>query len=177
MRSQVFFFREANMDPTPEQKLAIERLYENESLTENLTDGDARALLDWAEQQIAANTDDQLVQAAVSAANQSGQAGVQSLLLSANSFLAQEVSARTQDRSETRETAAAGTQRVATSDPSVPRLGTLETEQNAPPLGTDGQAADNSILSARAAVAVSAPLSTPSVSRKKRRPKSKRNKK
>lgn len=82
------------MELTPDQENAIARLYENESLTENLTDQDARALLEWAQGQIAASTDDTLVRAAVSAANASGEQGVQALVTQASTFLAQELAAR-----------------------------------------------------------------------------------
>src|SRR5205809_4788972 len=78
---------------TFDQRNAIERLRENESLTDNLTDTDARALLDWAQKQIIANTDSTLVQAAVSAANASGLEGVQLLLAQASTFLAQQLAA------------------------------------------------------------------------------------
>lgn len=79
------------MELTPEQQNAIARLYENESLTENLNDQEARALLEWAQGQIAANTDDSLVRAAVSAANSSGEQGVQALVTEASTFLAREL--------------------------------------------------------------------------------------
>lgn len=82
------------MELTPEQQNAIARLYENESLTENLDDQSARALLEWAQGQIVANTDDALVRAAVSAANTSGEQEVQALVTTASTFLAQEISAR-----------------------------------------------------------------------------------
>jgi len=84
------------MDLTPEQKRGIERLHENESLTDNLDDASAQALLDWAEDRIRADTDSSLVTAAVSAANQSGEASVQALVNNASAFLAQELSVRTQ---------------------------------------------------------------------------------
>lgn len=74
------------MDPQQQ----IERLYENESLTDNLTDTDARALLQWAEEQIRGRTDGALVTAAVRNANQSGTEGVQALLAHAQAFLAVE---------------------------------------------------------------------------------------
>jgi hypothetical protein len=82
------------MELTPEQENAIARLYENESLTENLTDRDAQALLEWAQGQIVANTDDALVRAAVSAANSSGEQGVQALVTQASTFLAKELEVR-----------------------------------------------------------------------------------
>ena len=79
---------------TPEQQALIERLYENESLTDNLTDADAQALLKWAEEQIRNETDGELVTAAVSNANQSGAEGVQALLTQASTFLVHELHAR-----------------------------------------------------------------------------------
>jgi hypothetical protein len=85
------------MELTSEQKMKVERLIENESLTDNLMDDDAKALLEWAQQQIIANRDDTLVRAAVSAANQSGEEGAQALVAHANTFLAQELAAHTAD--------------------------------------------------------------------------------
>lgn len=82
------------MDLNPNQTAVIERLRENESLTDNLTDSDASVLLDWAEKQILANTDGELVTAAVSAANQSGQNGAEALLAQAAAFLSQELAGR-----------------------------------------------------------------------------------
>lgn len=82
------------MELTLAQQNAIARLYENESLTENLDDQSARALLEWAQGQIVANIADALVRAAVSAANSSGEQGVQALVATASTFLAQEIEAR-----------------------------------------------------------------------------------
>src|SRR5687768_13117119 len=48
---------------------ALEALYEDDGLTDNLTDGPAKALLAWAESQIKAGTDPQQVRKAVRAAN------------------------------------------------------------------------------------------------------------
>lgn len=79
------------MELTPEQKMSVERLYENESLTDNLVDQDAKALLEWAQAQIVANTDEALVRAAVHAANQSGQEGAQALVAQASTFLDREL--------------------------------------------------------------------------------------
>ncbi len=75
-------------------QILIERLYENEALTDNLTDTDAKALLKWAEQQILASQNSELVTAAVSHANQSGSEGVQALLADAGAFLAQAMQTR-----------------------------------------------------------------------------------
>jgi len=82
------------MKLTAQQRAALERLHESESLTDNLTDADAQALLDWAQQQIIADTDGDLVRAAVNAANTSGAQGAQILLAQANATLAQELAAR-----------------------------------------------------------------------------------
>jgi DNA primase len=82
------------MKLTAQQRAALERLHESESLTDNLTDADAQALLEWAQQQIIADTDDDLVRAAVNAANTSGAQGAQILLMQANATLAQELAAR-----------------------------------------------------------------------------------
>lgn len=82
------------MELSSEQKRSIERLYENESLTDNLTDDEAKAVLNWAQEQITANHSGELVTAAVSAANQSGEQGAQALLAQANVFLVQELNAR-----------------------------------------------------------------------------------
>lgn len=79
---------------TPEQQTLIEQLYENESLTDNLSDVDAKALLKWAEEQVQNETDGELVTAAVSNANQSGVEGAQALLTQASAFLVQELHAR-----------------------------------------------------------------------------------
>jgi len=79
---------------TPEQQALIEQLYENESLTDNLSDVDAKALLKWAEEQVRNETDGGLVAAAVNNANQSGVEGAQALLTQASAFLVQELHAR-----------------------------------------------------------------------------------
>lgn len=168
------------MEPTPEQKQAIERLYENESLTENLTDTDARALLSWAQEQIASNADDKLVQAAVSAANNSGEQGAQALLLSADTFLAQEVAARSNDSTATTTSAAPLPTAESTPEPApdsdAPGLGTLSTDQAPLPLDVSGQAAEAAALSGKASSAVS-PKSKRTGKAKKSRGKSKRRKK
>jgi hypothetical protein len=79
------------MELTPEQSSALDRLAENESLTDNLTDEPARALLDWAQQQILKNFDSQIVTAAVSAANQEGDASAQTVVNRASKFLSQAI--------------------------------------------------------------------------------------
>jgi hypothetical protein len=60
------------MSPTPDQQAAVERLYENEAIIDNLTSDVAQPLLQWAEQQILAGAASDAVVAAVGAANQSG---------------------------------------------------------------------------------------------------------
>ncbi len=82
------------MELSSEQKMALERLYENESLTDNLADADAKALLQWAQKQILDNTDSELVATAVRAANESGEMGVQAVIAQAASVLTQELTAR-----------------------------------------------------------------------------------
>ncbi|GEM_PF-2323305 len=81
---------------TSEQQALIERLYENESLTDNLTDTDAQALLKWAAEQIQNDADGELVTTALGNANQSGVAGAQALVTQASSFLTQALHARAQ---------------------------------------------------------------------------------
>jgi hypothetical protein len=72
----------------------IERLYENESLTDNLTDANAKILLRWAEAQLRENTDETLVVAALQTANQSDATASDALLAQAQTFLTQELQAR-----------------------------------------------------------------------------------
>ena len=74
--------------------MQIEQLHERESLTDNLTDTDAQALLKWAEQQILSKTPAELVTAAVNAANTSGIQGAQALVTQASSFLNNQLAAR-----------------------------------------------------------------------------------
>lgn len=74
--------------------MRIERLYDTESLTDNLTDADAKAILKWAEGQILQNVNEELVRAAVSAANTSGQTGTDALVAQANTFLTQQLAAQ-----------------------------------------------------------------------------------
>lgn len=85
------------MELTTEQQNAIARLFENESLTDNLDDANARLVLQWAQEQIIAHNDGDLVQAAVNSANQSGTQGAQALIAQANTFLVQELETRTQN--------------------------------------------------------------------------------
>lgn len=106
------------MELTSEQKMQIERLYENESLTDNLTDADARAVLQWAQQQILAATDGEMVAAAVRAANESGETGVAQLVAQADTFLAHELEARGMNGA--RDTSAASPTMLTESDASTP---------------------------------------------------------
>lgn len=82
------------MELSEEKKQRLERLSENESLTDNLTDDDARALLKWAEQQILSDVDGELVASAVRSANQSGVKDSNALLAEASAALAQELKLR-----------------------------------------------------------------------------------
>ena len=52
-----------------DQQAALEALYENEGLTDNLTDPLAKALLAWAESQIRGGAEPKAVQRAMRAAN------------------------------------------------------------------------------------------------------------
>lgn len=87
-----FFFDSPKMDTDLQAR--IERLYETESLTDNLTDANAIILLQWAEAQLRANTDEALVAAALSTANQSDASESDALLAQAQTFLAQQLHAR-----------------------------------------------------------------------------------
>lgn len=107
------------MELTPEQKKEIERLHENESLTDNLDDASAQALMKWAEDRITANTDSQLVTAAVSAANQSGEASVEALVGNASAFLAQAASAGAQAETQAASAPSAAAPPAASTDASV----------------------------------------------------------
>lgn len=60
------------MAPNARQRDALERLHSNESLTDNLTDDAARAVLKLAEQRILEGVPGETVFEAVSAANNSG---------------------------------------------------------------------------------------------------------
>ncbi len=82
------------MELNREQRAHIEQLQETESLTDNLTDTEARALLDWAQTQIASNADLDSVKSALSAANASGEAGIEPLLARAAAFLNTQVGTR-----------------------------------------------------------------------------------
>ncbi|CAN5472871.1 hypothetical protein BH10CHL1_BH10CHL1_43520 [soil metagenome] len=59
------------MAPTSEQQSAVERLYENEALIDNLIANVAKPVLQWAEKQIMAGIDAEAIYAAVRAANES----------------------------------------------------------------------------------------------------------
>lgn len=78
----------------PEIQARIERLYENESLTDNLSDAGAKALLGWAEAQLRENTNEAMVTAAVGFANTSASADTSALLAQAQTFLKQELHAQ-----------------------------------------------------------------------------------
>ena len=165
------FFRATFMETDPQT--LIERLYENESLTDNLTDTDAKALLKWAEKQILASQNSELVTAAVSHANQSGSEGVQALLADADIFLAQAL--QTRDN----ETAPAAAQPDDT-DHSARDAGQSTTENTMhsaasvapqPTLGTLGAAAETPLktLSAQADATVSPTDAAPVPAAKKPR--------
>lgn len=125
---------------TPEQKMNIERLYENESLTDNLNDADAKGLLQWAEQQITANTKAEVVTAAVQAANASGAQGVQALVSQASAFLAQAVApgmvSPAAENSGQASSPAAGAERAAT----PPTEASPPAKRGAPPAAQSTQA-------------------------------------
>lgn len=72
----------------------IERLYENESLTDNLTDAAAKTLLHWAEQQLCDNTDETLVVAAVGFANTCESTAPDAILTQAQTFLTEQLHSR-----------------------------------------------------------------------------------
>ncbi len=169
------------MKLTPEQQARIDRLYENESLTDNLTDGDAKALLDWAQKQIVADTDGELVTAAVRAANESGVQGAETLVAQANAMLTQELTARAMNSSANRGaafstlSADADSAREATTDSPA-----KETDANAMPpaarLQATGEAGtEQPLLTARADAKI-APASNPTAVAPKTRGKSRRRK-
>jgi hypothetical protein len=179
------------MELSSQQKMSIERLYENESLTDNLTDQEAKAVLQWAQQQIASNTDGELVKAAVSAANQSGEQGAQALLAQATTFLVQELQARGVNTARENQTADSPTMQAGsaeastplpegvTSEPTTSELGArADTGPNAARLGTLGEAAEQGLPAARAdaRIAPKSPAKTVSAPKKSRR-KSSRSKK
>lgn len=164
------------MEPSSEQKLSIERLYENESLTDNLTDADAKAVLKWAQEQILQDKDGELVRAAVSTANASGQEGAQALVAQAANFLAQELQARaTQPAPQSKESASEITESVEMNSRPM-------SAHDSPKLGVSGKASEQGLLTANAdatigsATSIAAPKSTTRPT-KKSRAKSKRKKK
>ncbi len=136
---------ELQMELTPEQKISIERLYENESLTDNLTDNDARAVLEWAQQQIIAETDGELVKQAVRAANQSGETGVASLIAQASAFLGPALAARESDASSAMKMDDATKETEAMRERKAEEMGAISTD--AP--GTLSVAEKPAVLSAR----------------------------
>ncbi|MFN8481592.1 MAG: hypothetical protein U0768_00870 [Anaerolineae bacterium] len=79
---------------TEQQASAIERLRANESLTGDLTDRPATAVLQWAEEQIQANVVYEDVVAAVRAANRTGTEEVDEALGAARKSLAAAQAAR-----------------------------------------------------------------------------------
>lgn len=173
------------MDLTPEQQARLARLYENESLTDNLTDTDAKAVLEWAQRKIlggAAEAD--LVTAAVSAANQSGEEGAAALLLQADDFLAQEIKARTMDSAQPNQPhlstldADAGAAREQTAEASSEKLDTASSSATTPtPLQVTGEAGTEQLLLEAHADAMIAPQTRSRVRAKKSRAKAKRRKK
>lgn len=72
---------------TEDQRAAIERMHENESLTGELTDPQARALLGWGEEEIQAGKSPDAVFAAIRTANKSGAQSESELLAVAQSHL------------------------------------------------------------------------------------------
>lgn len=160
---------------TPEQQALIEQLYENESLTANLTDGDAKAVLAWAQQQIIADADGELVRAAVSAANESGQAGAQTLITQAANFLAQELQVRAQQTATPSNSDAPELKQVAEMD------ARSTNPQDSAKLGVSGAASEQSLLTANADATIGAATAIaptpPTSAAKKSRAKSKRKKK
>ena len=79
---------------TEQQAAAIERLRENESLTGNLTDKPAMAVLAWAEERIKASAVYEDVVAAVRAANRTGTEDVDEALSAAQKSLDAAIVAR-----------------------------------------------------------------------------------
>lgn len=155
------------MELSSEQKSSLERLYENESLTDNLTDADAKAVLQWAQQQIIADTDGDLVRAAVNAANESGQAGAQLVVMQAANFLTQELQARAMPTTRLLDAAAP----TATENMNV---------SSAASFGAAGDASEQRLPTARADATIGSDTAiapTPTPTRKKSRAKFKRKKK
>ncbi len=148
-----------------QQQALVERLYENESLTDNLDDADAKALLQWAEQQIRSDTDGTLVTAAVSFANQSGTAGVQALLLQADTFLAQEISARAANAAPPAPTQTE-TQEANRQAPRESETNTMSAS-GAASMQISAQISDGLVLGAHADAAVAPDTSAPKTTSKK----------
>ena len=155
--------------------MAIERLYENESLTDNLTDQDAKALLEWAQQQIISNTEGEMVTAAVSAANASGEQGVQALLTQASTFLAQELTvrgmntARAQVAESSPPTEVKDSMREGTRTPETAKMDTV------PPasLQASGEISNARVLTGRADASIAPETVAPKIGAKKSRRKAK----
>ncbi len=154
--------------------MAIERLYENESLTDNLTDQDAKALLEWAQQQIISNTEGEMVTAAVSAANASGEQGVQALLTQASTFLAQELTVRGMNTARAPEAEASAS--LDTKDSAREGTRTPETEKmdTVPPssLQASGEISSARVLTGRADASIAPETAAPKIVAKKSRRKS-----
>ncbi len=165
---------------TPEQQALIERLYENESLTDNLTDADAQALLKWAAEQIENATDGELVMAAVSNANQSGGEGVQALITQASSFLTKELRARAAASHVAEPTEANGnviTPSAAASSAAVsPHESAAQPEPAAPTPSTFGVQGASGIADAPRAQAHAAlaPVENPSAPKRRRAKRAKK---
>jgi hypothetical protein len=154
---------EASLMGPDEKQALIERLYENESLTDNLTDAEAKALLRWAEEQIQHDTADSIVTAAVRAANQSGVEGVQALLAQANAFLVQALHAQ-----------AVSAARAAASSDTALESTASHTEPSSAQLAATGESGVLLTLSAQAdAAAAPAPNPPEKKSRRSRKRKSK----
>ncbi|MDZ7379370.1 MAG: hypothetical protein ONB06_08485 [candidate division KSB1 bacterium] len=76
------------MSLSAEQRAALERLYENETLTSNLTDASAAAVLKWAEEQLNANAPEEKVLAALRHVNDAALTDPQQAVAAAQLFLA-----------------------------------------------------------------------------------------
>lgn len=148
-----------------QQQVLIERLYETESLTDNLTDTDAKALLKWAEGQIRNDTNGEIVIAAVGAANASGTQGVQALVAQANAFVVQQLNVAAQ--------ASTQTQSGATDITSAPMQSA--TAPGAAALTADASvgAAPAPLVTATASVAVAPVTKAPSKKSRRKKRKSK----
>lgn len=172
------------MELTEQQKLQLGRLHENESLTDNLTDSDARALLQWADLQIRSDTDGDLVTAAVSAANQSGVEGAPNLLANAAAYLARELEARPSKVQRDKETPA-NQEMGATEGRAAIQLQSKATSINTSSLAKDnaptalqatGEVGAAQILSAHADSSIAPPPSTPAPAKKSHRASKRRKK-